>query len=252
MTTDRRVAVVTGAARGIGAATAIRLARDGRDVAVVDLAEAECGPTVDAVTAAGGTALAVGCDVTDGAAVAAAVRRVTAELGPPAVLVNNAGVTRDNALFRMTDDDWDTVVAVHLRGAFLMTRACQAAMVDAGFGRIVSLSSTSALGNRGQANYAAAKAGVQGFTRTVALELGRFGVTVNAVAPGFVATAMTAAAAERAGLTVEEFEAEIAARTAVRRIGRPEDVADAVAYLAGDGAGYVSGQTLYVAGGPAG
>lgn len=183
---------------------------------------------------------------------AAAVRRVTAELGPPAVLVNNAGVTRDNALFRMTDDDWDTVVAVHLRGAFLMTRACQAAMVDAGFGRIVSLSSTSALGNRGQANYAAAKAGVQGFTRTVALELGRFGVTVNAVAPGFVATAMTAAAAERAGLTVEEFEAEIAARTAVRRIGRPEDVADAVAYLAGDGAGYVSGQTLYVAGGPAG
>ncbi|NJQ04355.1 3-oxoacyl-ACP reductase FabG [Streptomyces lonarensis] len=252
MSTDRRVAVVTGAARGIGAATALRLARDGRCVAVLDLDEAECAATVAAVSEDGGTARAVGCDVTDAAAVTAAVERVTAELGPPAVLVNNAGVIRDNALFRMTEDDWDTVLAVHLRGAFLMTRACQSAMVDAGFGRIVNISSTSALGNRGQANYAAAKAGIQGFTRTVALELGRFGITANAVAPGFVATAMTAAAAERAGLTVEEFEAEVAARTAVRRIGRPEDVAGAVAYLAGDGAGYVSGQTLYVAGGPAG
>ncbi|MFX4292219.1 SDR family oxidoreductase [Streptomyces bohaiensis] len=252
MSTEPRVAVVTGAARGIGAATAVRLARDGRSVAVLDLDGTACAATVAAVRAVGGTALAVGCDVTDRTAVEEAVHRVAAELGPPTVLVNNAGVIRDNALFRMTDDDWDTVLAVHLRGAFLMTRACQSAMVDAGFGRIVSLSSTSALGNRGQANYAAAKAGVQGFTRTVALELGRFGVTANAVAPGFIETAMTATAAERAGLTAAEFAAEIAARTAVGRIGRPEDVAEAVAYLTGDAAGYVSGQILYVAGGPAG
>ncbi|MCP9960265.1 3-oxoacyl-ACP reductase FabG [Streptomyces somaliensis] len=249
-TTRQRVAVVTGGARGIGAATAVRLAADGRAVAVLDLDEAACGDTVAAVAAAGGTALAVGCDVSDAARVEAAVARVADELGPPAVLVNNAGVLRDNLLFKMSESDWDTVMDVHLKGAFLMTRACQGHMVDAGFGRIVSLSSSSALGNRGQANYAAAKAGLQGFTKTLAKELGRFGVTANAVAPGFIATEMTARTAERLGMGFEEFQAAAATQIPVGRVGRPEDVANAIAFLTGDDAGFVSGQVLYVAGGP--
>ncbi|WP_129837984.1 3-oxoacyl-ACP reductase FabG [Streptomyces sp. RFCAC02] len=245
-----RVALVTGAARGIGAATAVRLAAEGRAVAVLDLAEDACARTADRIRAAGGTALALGADVTDPAAVTAAVDRVAAELGPPVVLVNNAGVIRDNLLFRMSEDDWDTVIAVHLRGAFLMARACQKHMVDAGFGRIVSLSSSSALGNRGQANYAAAKAGLQGFTKTLAVELGRFGITANAVAPGFIETDMTAATAARVGMDFEDFKTAAAASIPVGRVGRPEDVAGAVAYLTGDDAGFVSGQVLYVAGGP--
>ncbi|MCQ0021823.1 3-oxoacyl-ACP reductase FabG [Streptomyces somaliensis DSM 40738] len=249
-TTRQRVAVVTGGARGIGAATAVRLAAEGRAVAVLDLDEAACGDTVAAVTAAGGTALAVGCDVSDAAGVEAAVARVADELGPPAVLVNNAGVLRDNLLFKMSESDWDTVMDVHLKGAFLMTRACQGHMVDAGFGRIVSLSSSSALGNRGQANYAAAKAGLQGFTKTLAKELGRFGVTANAVAPGFIATEMTARTAERLGMGFEEFQTAAATQIPVGRVGRPEDVANAIAFLTGDDAGFVSGQVLYVAGGP--
>ncbi|MEV6120077.1 3-oxoacyl-ACP reductase FabG [Streptomyces sp. NPDC052077] len=249
-TTEQRVAVVTGAARGIGAATAVRLAAEGRAVAVIDLDEAACADTVARIAAAGGTALAVGCDVSDEAAVQAAVARIAGELGPPVVLVNNAGVLRDNLLFRMSAADWDTVMDVHLRGAFLMTRACQEHMVDAGFGRIVNLSSSSALGNRGQANYAAAKAGLQGLTKTLAKELGKFGVTANAVAPGFIATDMTAATAERVGMGFEEFKAAAATRIPVQRVGEPEDIANAIAFFTGDAAGFVSGQVLYVAGGP--
>ena len=247
---ERRVAIVTGAARGIGAATAERLAADGHAVAVLDLDEAACAATVARITAAGGRAVAVGADVADEAQVAAAVERVAERLGAPTVLVNNAGVLRDNLIFKMTAADWDTVIAVHLRGAFLMTRAVQAHMVDAGFGRIVNLSSSSALGNRGQANYAAAKAGLQGFTKTLAIELGRFGVTANAVAPGFIVTEMTAATAERMGISFEEFQSSGAASIPVRRVGRPEDVANAISFLAGADAGFVSGQVLYVAGGP--
>ena len=188
-----RTAIVTGAARGIGAATAKRLAADGNAVAVLDLDEAAVRrrPSPRS-TDAGGRALAVGANVADAAAVADAVARVEAELGAPTILVNNAGIIRDNLLFKMTEDDWDSVLSVHLRGAFLMSRAVQAHQVDAGWGRIVNLSSTSALGNRGQANYAAAKAGMQGLTKTLALELGRYGVTANAVAPGFIVTDMTA------------------------------------------------------------
>jgi 3-oxoacyl-[acyl-carrier protein] reductase len=171
-TTSTRVAIVTGGARGIGAATALRLADEGRAVAVLDLDEAACADVVAKITEAGGSALAVGCDVSDAGQVERAVARVAEELGPPTILVNNAGVLRDNLLFKMSEADWDTVIGVHLRGAFLMTRACQKHMVDAGFGRVVSLSSSSALGNRGQANYAAAKAGLQGFTKTLAKELG--------------------------------------------------------------------------------
>ncbi|MCP2293339.1 3-oxoacyl-ACP reductase FabG [Nocardia amikacinitolerans] len=244
-------AIVTGAARGIGAATAIRLAADGMAVAVLDLDADNCASTVDTINAAGGRAAAFEADVTDAEQVDKVVQRVADQLGAPTVLVNNAGVTRDNLLFKMSDDDWDTVVNVHLRGAFLMSRAVQAHITAAGWGRIVNLSSTSALGNRGQANYAAAKAGLQGFTKTLAIELGRFGATVNAVAPGFTVTDMTAAAAARAGVDFDELKSTMAAQIAVRRVGKPEDIANVIAFLAGDGAAFVSGQVLYVAGGPA-
>jgi 3-oxoacyl-[acyl-carrier protein] reductase len=246
----QRVAVVTGAARGIGAAVATRLAKDGFAVAVLDLDESACGETVKTITADGGRALAVGVDVADSGAVSAGVERVAAELGPPSVLVNNAGIIRDNLIFKMSDDDWDAVIAVHLRGSFLMTRACQGYMTKAGWGRIVSLSSTSALGNRGQANYSAAKAGLQGFTKTLAIELGRFGVTANAVAPGFIVTDMTAATAARIGMDFEEFQKAAAAEIPVQRVGRPEDIAATVSFLVGEEAGFVSGQVIYVAGGP--
>jgi 3-oxoacyl-[acyl-carrier protein] reductase len=246
----QRVAIVTGAARGIGAATARRLAADGMAVAVLDLDEAACAVTVKEIADAGGRALAVGADVSKTDQVAVAVERVAAELGEPAVLVNNAGVIRDNLLFKMTDDDWDTVLGVHLRGAFLMSRAVQQYMVDQKYGRIVNLSSSSALGNRGQVNYSAAKAGMQGFTKTLAIELGQFGITANAVAPGFIATDMTAATAARVGMSFEDFQQAVAEQTPVRRVGQPADVANVTSFLVSEGAGFVSGQVIYVAGGP--
>jgi 3-oxoacyl-[acyl-carrier protein] reductase len=244
------VAIVTGAARGIGAATAIRLARDGFAVAVLDLDEGSAKATVKEIESAGGRALAVGADVSDAEQVTAAVERVAAELGAPTVLINNAGVTRDNMLFKMTESDWDTVMNVHLRGAFLMSRATQKYMIDAKFGRIVSLSSVSALGNRGQANYATAKAGLQGFTKTLAIELGKFGVTANAIAPGFIQTEMTRATAERVGVPFDEFIKAAASQIPVARVGQPEDIAHLVSFLVSEGAGFVSGQVIYAAGGP--
>jgi 3-oxoacyl-[acyl-carrier protein] reductase len=246
----QRVAIVTGAARGIGAATAKRLAADGHAVAVLDLDEGSCAATVDAITAAGGRAIAVGVDVSKADQVEAAVQRVADELGAPTILVNNAGVIRDNLIFKMTEDDWDTVMSVHLKGSFLMTKAVQAHMTAEKYGRIVNLSSSSAQGNRGQANYSAAKAGLQGFTKTLAIELGRFNVTANAVAPGFIQTDMTRSTAERIGVPFEDFIAHSASQIPVQRVGQPEDIAATIAFLTSEEAGFVSGQVIYVAGGP--
>jgi 3-oxoacyl-[acyl-carrier protein] reductase len=250
MTNQHRTAIVTGAARGIGAAIAKRLSNDGFAVAILDLDEASCVKVADEIDASGGAAIGVGVDVANEAAVEAAVTRVAQELGAPTVLVNNAGITRDNLLFKMTTDDWDAVMNVHLRGSFLMCRAAQKYMIEVGWGRIINLSSTSALGNRGQTNYAAAKAGMQGFTKTLAIELGKFGVTANAIAPGFIETEMTAATATRMGISFEDFKALAIRDIPVARIGQPEDIASMASFFARDDASFVSGQVIYVAGGP--
>ena len=246
---EGRAALVTGAARGIGAATARRLAADGAKVAVSDLHEDDCAETVQAIAGDGGTAVAIGCDVRDREQVDAAVARTVEELGSLDILVNNAGVIRDNLLFKMTDEDWDTVIDTHLKGSFLCTRAAQRHMVERRYGKIVFLSSASALGNRGQTNYSTAKAGVQGMARTLAIELGRFNINVNAVAPGYVETAMTRATAERMGVAFEDFAKAAVERIPLGRGGTPEDIAGVIAFLVSEDASYVSGQVLYVNGG---
>jgi 3-oxoacyl-[acyl-carrier protein] reductase len=245
-----RVAVVTGAGRGIGAAVAKRLSADGAKVAVLDRIEADTAETVAAIEKAGGTAVGIGCDVAASDQVEAAFARVAGALGGVHILVNNAGVIRDNLLFKMTEDDWDMVMGVHLKGAFLCSREAQKHFVPQKYGKIVNLSSTSALGNRGQANYSAAKAGIQGFTRTLAIELGPFGVNVNAIAPGFIATAMTEETARRMGVTFDQFEKAISDMLPLRRVGQPEDIAGVASFLVSDDAAFVTGQTLYVDGGP--
>jgi 3-oxoacyl-[acyl-carrier protein] reductase len=219
-------------------------------VAVLDLDEAGCAGTVKEIENAGGRALAVGCDVSQADQVSAAVERVAAELGEPVVLVNNAGITRDALLFKMTDQDWDLVMNVNLRGPFLMTRAVQKYMTGQSWGRIVNISSSSGLGNRGQANYSATKAGIEGFTKTLAKELGKFGITANAVAPHFIATDMTAAMADKLKMSFEDLVETYKKQIPVARVGQPADVAHTVSYLVSDGASFVSGQVIYVAGGP--
>lgn len=244
---EGRVAVVTGAARGIGAGIAARLAAEGASIAILDLDQTAAAATAAGIEAP--KAIGLGCDVSDADAVDVAVARVKDEFGRLDVLVNNAGITRDNLLFKMTEEDWDLVMNVHLKGAFLMSRAAQAIMGEQHYGKILNLSSTSALGNRGQANYAAAKMGIQAFTRTLAIELGPRGINVNAVAPGFTATEMTDATAARLGLSVDEFRKLSAEANPVKRVGMPEDIAAAAAFLCSDEASYITGQVLYVDGG---
>lgn len=245
-----RVAVVTGAARGIGAAIAVRLAEDGCAVALLDMEQAAAEAVADGIRAGGGRALAVRTDVGDEASCEAAVAAVAAELGAPTILVNNAGITRDNLVFKMALQDWDEVMRVNLRGAFLMTQLAQAHMTQERFGRIVNISSTSAIGNRGQANYAAAKAGIIGFTKTLSIELGKFGITANAVAPGYIETEMTSATATRLGISADELFGQWASQIPVGRTGLPEDIAHTVSFLSDERSGFVSGQVVYVAGGP--
>ncbi len=242
-----KVAVVTGSARGIGAATVQRFAAEGAAVAVLDLDQEAAAATASGLGAE--RAIGVACNVADADSVEAAVGAVVEQLGQIDVLVNNAGVTRDNLLFKMTEDDWDAVMDVHLKGSFLMSRAAQKHMVAAKYGKILNLSSVSALGNRGQANYSAAKMGLQGFTRTLALELGPFGINVNAIAPGFIVTEMTDATARRVGVEPEAYREGAAAATPVRRVGQPEDIAATAAFLCSDEASFITGQTLYVDGG---
>ncbi|MGH3372958.1 MAG: 3-oxoacyl-ACP reductase FabG [Nocardioidaceae bacterium] len=242
-----RVAVVTGSARGIGAAVARRFADEGAAVAVLDLDQDAAAASAAGLGAHDSLGLA--CDVSDAGSVETAVGEVVARLGRVDVLVNNAGITRDNLLFKMTEQDWDTVMNVHLRGSFLMSREVQKHMVGHRYGKILNLSSVSALGNRGQANYSAAKMGLQGFTRTLALELGPFGINVNAIAPGFIVTDMTDDTARRVGVEPEDFRKAAAEHNPVRRVGYPEDIAAAAAFLCSDEASYVTGQTLYVDGG---
>jgi len=247
---DGRVAIITGAARGIGLGTATRFAEEGASVAILDLDESQAAESAAQLPLTGDAkAVGVGADVSDAASVDAAVERVVAELGGLHILVNNAGITRDAMLFKMTEDDWDLVMNVHLKGGFLMTKAAQKHFVEQKYGKIVNLSSVSALGNRGQANYSAAKMGIQGFTRTLGIELGPFGINANAVAPGFIATEMTDATAARVKMSVEDFRAAAADRNPVKRVGFPEDIAAAVTFLCSDEASYITGQTLYVDGG---
>jgi 3-oxoacyl-[acyl-carrier protein] reductase len=244
-----RVALVTGGAQGIGAAVAKRLAAGGASVGVLDLQQEAAQAVADEIAAAGGKAIGIGADVSKRDQVEAAVARLAEEFGGLHILVNNAGVIRDNLLFKMTDDDWTMVMEVHLRGAFLCSQAAQKHMGEAQYGRIISMSSTSATGNRGQANYSTAKMGLQGFTKTLAIELGPRGITANAIAPGFIETAMTKATAERVGTTIEAMREGVASTVPVRRGGLPEDIANAVAFFAAEESGYVTGQVLYVDGG---
>ncbi len=244
----RRVSVVTGAGQGIGEATARRLAADGDRVAVADLVAARAEAVAAAITTAGGTAVAVGCDVRDEAQVQALFETVDRRLGPVHVLVSNAGITRDNLLHRLSLAEWREVMEVHCQGAFLCARAAAIRMAPLRRGRMVFLSSTSARGNRGQANYSTAKAGLQGLTRTLAKELGPFGITVNAVAPGFVRTAMTDAVAERLHVPLEVLHRQVVEQIPLGRLGEPEDIARVIEFFASDAAGYVSGQVLTVDG----
>jgi 3-oxoacyl-[acyl-carrier protein] reductase len=239
-----RVALVTGGSRGIGRAIAMRLAGDGHSVAVNYTANASAADgVVDAITGAGGTAVAFQADVGGTEAVTAMFGEIEERLGRVAILVNNAGITRDDLLMRMSPDAWDEVIQTNLRSVYLCTRAAMRGMLRLKWGRIISVSSVSGIsGNPGQANYAASKAAIIGFSKSVAREIGSRGITVNVVAPGFIETDMT----EQLGSDVAE---EVVRRVALGRLGKPEEIAAVVGYLASDDAAYVTGQTLVVDGG---
>jgi 3-oxoacyl-[acyl-carrier protein] reductase len=247
---EGKVAVITGSGRGIGAACATRLAEEGASVVVSDMDPKTTEETAARIASGGGKAKGIACNVTERDSVENLVKGAVDAFGRLDVLVCCAGIIRDNLIYKMTDEDWDGVIDTHLKGTFFAARAAQKVMVEQKYGRMVFMSSTSALGNRGQTNYSTAKAGLQGMARTLAIELGRYNITVNAIAPGFIETAMTKQTADRMGMDFEQFKQGAASQVPVQRIGQPEDIAAAVAYLASEEAGFVSGQTLYVRGGP--
>lgn len=245
-----RTAFVTGGSRGIGKSIAERFAEEGANVAIIDVNEQALRETAAELKEKGYSVFTKVASVTESEQVEQAMQEVAETFGTVDILVNNAGVIRDNMLFKMTDQDWLTVMDVHLKGAFYATRAAQKYMVKNNYGRIINISSTSALGNRGQANYSTAKAGLQGLTKTLAIELGKYGITANAVAPGFIETDMTKATAERVGIPFDEFVQARVNAIPVARSGKPEDIANTVAFFADERSGFVSGQVIYVAGGP--
>ncbi|MGU3498690.1 3-oxoacyl-ACP reductase FabG [Mycobacterium sp. C31M] len=247
---SQRVSLVTGSAQGIGAAIARKLAEGGCAVVLADLAVDKAQDVAQSIVNSGGKAIAVRCDVSNREDAEAAVQAAVDNYGSLDILVSNAGVTRDNLIHKMTDDDWDLVIATHLTGGFYMARAAQRVMVKNRYGKIVFISSGSAAGNRGQANYSAAKAGLQGMARTLALELGPFGINVNCVSPGHIDTEMTRAVAARLGLEYEDVAKDKIAANSIKRVGVPDDIANAVRYLVSDEAGYVTGQVVNVHGRP--
>jgi 3-oxoacyl-[acyl-carrier protein] reductase len=247
---DGKVAVITGSGRGIGAACAARLAGEGAAVVVSDMDPKTTEETAAKIAGEGGKARGIAADVTQRESVENLIKGAVDAFGRLDILVCCAGILRDNLIYKMSDEDWDGVIDTHLKGTFYAAREAQKVMVPQKYGRMIFMSSTSALGNRGQTNYSTAKAGLQGMARTLAIELGRYSITVNAIAPGFIETAMTRQTADRMGMDFEQFKQGAASQIPVQRIGQPEDIAAAVAFLASEEAGFVSGQTLYVKGGP--
>jgi 3-oxoacyl-[acyl-carrier protein] reductase len=242
MTFNGQVAVVTGAARGIGEAIALKLAAGGAKVAVCDRLKPEAEGVARKIEASGGTAAAFDVDIGDRATCAAAMERVTADLGPVDILVNNAGINRDRRFVNLTDEDWNDVLRVNLTGCFNMSKAVVPGMIERQRGKIVNISSRAALGNFGQANYSASKAGIVGLTRTLAIELAKYGINVNAIAPGFVETPMTAA-------MPDDARQRMIATIPLGRTGQPDDIANVVAFLASPESSYITGQLIYVCGG---
>lgn len=247
---DGRVALVTGGSRGIGKGIATKLAEEGAKIAIFDINESALAEAEKEFKEKGFEAMTLVANVADPEQVGQSVKAIVDKYGKVDILVNNAGVLRDNLLFKMTDENWQTVMDVHLKGSFNCGRAVQKYMVENKYGRIVNISSTSALGNRGQSNYSTAKAGLQGLAKTWAIELGKFGITTNAVAPGFVETAMTVSTAESLGIDYDDFVEQRAAEIPVRRSGKPADIANAVAFFCDEASSFVNGQVIYVAGGP--
>lgn len=247
---EEKVAFITGGSRGIGRAIATKLAEQGAKISIIDINEEALDLVQRDFTEKGFDVFTKKANVVNAEEVEAVVQEVTSRFGRIDILVNNAGIIRDNLLFKMTDDDWQQVIDVHLKGSFNVARAVQKYMIKQKYGRIINISSTSALGNRGQANYATAKAGLQGLTKTLAIELGKYGITVNAVAPGFIETEMTKATAERVGIDYDEFVEANVIKIPAARSGKPEDIANTVAFFADEASSFVNGQVIYVAGGP--
>lgn len=245
---EDRVAFITGGSRGIGKGIVELFAKEGAKVAIIDVNEEALSQTSSEFKQY--EIFTKVANVTNSNEVETAMKEIHDTFGSIDIVVNNAGVIRDNLLFKMTDSDWDTVMDVHLKGSFNVVRSAQAYMVKQKYGRIINISSTSALGNRGQSNYATAKAGLQGLTKTLAIELGKYGITSNAVAPGFIETEMTKETAKRIGITFEQLVEASLSQIPAGRTGKPEDIANAVAFFADEKSSYVNGQVLYVAGGP--